>query len=542
MDQEIEQRLLIRLNDHLANHVGLNFAPDRLTDFRNKLKAVSKEFGMEPVDCANWLLSSALTEEQIHTLSYHLTIGETYFFRDPKAFEVLEDEVLAKLIRQRRNSSKYLRIWSAGCCTGEEPYSIAIMLKRMLPDIQSWRISILGTDINPQFLKKAQRGIYEPWSFRITSPEVKNRFFTHVKGKYEIIEDVKQMVQFAQLNLIDEKTPNGIMLSSIDIIFCRNVLIYFHPDQTARVWDRLHGALSDDGTVVSTPFELSSVPAKLFTRLQHKGAVLFTKRSASADSKDEERTISALTSPGAFEIAAWRPIGASPTTLNPTDLRPTNSNPLAPTLEQLINRQPLIGFQDSRELHESKELQKAKASTKSPSPAAEIDVANHAKQLFESKQYQQCISFLLPLCSTEDLDAGLAHLLSRAYSNHGDLAGALRWVDRSIAKEKLNHSAYLTKANILQAQGNIQEALTALRQALFLDPKCVIAEFQMATVLLQIGKLQESRKRLQGALTLLSQYNVEEVVPETEDLTAGALAQIIKSLLERAASRLSGGQ
>jgi len=515
MDQEIEQRLLIRLNDHLVNHVGLNFAPDRLTDFRNKLKAVSKEFGMEPVDCANWLLSSALTEEQIHTLSNHLTIGETYFFRDPKAFEVLEDEVLAKLIRQRRNSSKYLRIWSAGCCTGEEPYSIAIMLKRMLPDIQSWRISILGTDINPQFLKKAQRGIYEPWSFRITSPEVKNRFFTHVKGKYEIIEDVKQMVQFAQLNLIDEKIPNGITLSSIDIIFCRNVLIYFHPDQVARVWDRLHGALSDDGTVVSTPFELSSVPAKLFTRLPHKGAVLFTKRSSSGDSKDEERT-------------------------------PTNSNALAPTPEQLINRQPLIGFQDSRELQGSKELQKAKAVTKSPapapSPAVEIDVANQAKQLFESKQYQQCISFLLPLCSTEDFDAGLAHLLSRAYSNHGDLANALRWVDRFIAKEKLNHSAYLTRATILQAQGNIQEALTALRQALFLDPKCVIAEFQMASVLLHIGKLQESRKRLQGALTLLSQYNVEEVVPETEDLTAGALVQIIKSLLEQAASRLSGGQ
>jgi chemotaxis protein methyltransferase CheR len=100
MTREIEHSLLVRLNDHLADHIGLSFARDRLSDFKRRVVAAAKEFGMEPVDCVNWLLSAPLTKEQIHTLSYHLTIGETYFFRDPKAFEILEDQILAALIRQ----------------------------------------------------------------------------------------------------------------------------------------------------------------------------------------------------------------------------------------------------------------------------------------------------------------------------------------------------------------------------------------------------------------------------------------------------------
>src|SRR5271168_3123718 len=278
MTREIEPRLLLQLNDHLAGHIGLSFPPDRLSEFTRKIKAAAKEFGMEPADCVNWLLSSPLTKEQIHTLSYHLTIGETYFFRDPRAFEILEDEVLTKLIRLRRDTGKYLRLWSAGCCTGEEPYSIAMLLARMLDDLQSWRISILGTDINSNFLKKAQRGIYEPWSFRVVSPEIKVRYFRHIKGKYELNPAIKKMVHFERMNLADGRPPEGLLLSSMDIIFCRNVLMYFPKDQAVRVFGRLHNALADGGVMVSTPFELSYVPEHLFERLPHKGAVLLKKR------------------------------------------------------------------------------------------------------------------------------------------------------------------------------------------------------------------------------------------------------------------------
>ena len=506
MTREIEHTLLVRLNDHLADHIGLSFAPDHFSDFRGKVKAASKEFGMEPVDCVNWLLSSPLTEEQIHTLSYHLTIGETYFFREAKVFEVLEDDVLTKLIRHRRNTTKYLRIWSAGCCTGEEPYSIAMMLTRILPDIQSWRISILGTDINPQFLKKAQRGVYEPWSFRVTAPAMKERFFTQTKGKYHIDPAIKQMVHFAQMNLVSPQTPHGIMLSSFDIVFCRNVLMYFDRAQAARVSNRLYESLADKGVLVSTPFEVSAIPDKLFERLPFKGAVLLEKRSNLLEHFKEESSQSPLPSPYA-QLATPAPAEAPET---------------FPRLAAGAAAEPKAVLSES--------------TAEVALITAEIDVARQAKSLLDADLHADCISLLLPLCSQKSSDAALTHLLSHAYSNQGALSEALRWVDRSIETDKLNHLAYFTRATILQAQGKAKEALASLRQALFLDPEFVVAEFQMASLLLQLGKLQEARKRFRGALVLLSQYNGDDLVPEAAGLTVSVLSQIIESLLKESAT------
>jgi len=512
MTREIEPRLLLQLNDHLAGHIGLSFPPDRLSEFTRKIKAAAKEFGMEPADCVNWLLSSPLTKEQIHTLSYHLTIGETYFFRDPRAFEILEDEVLTKLIRLRRDTGKYLRLWSAGCCTGEEPYSIAMLLARMLDDLQSWRISILGTDINSNFLKKAQRGIYEPWSFRVVSPEIKVRYFRHIKGKYELNPAIKKMVHFERMNLADGRPPEGLLLSSMDIIFCRNVLMYFHKDQAVRVFGRLHNALADGGVMVSTPFELSYVPEHLFERLPHKGAVLLKKRPIrdslqSAPSVEETDMCQADHGKRIYKERTYHVYVPASTH---------------------ISYPPAI----AAEIPQPKE----------PLPAAATpDTTHHAKQLFDAGRYQECVSYLLPVCSKQEAVPSLTYLLARACCNRGQLDDALKWIEKTIEIDRLNHCAYFTRATILEAQGKTQESLASLRQAIFLDPDFVIAEFYMASLLLRLGKLQESRRRFRGTLSLLAQYNEEEIVPESEGILVGHLAQIIESLLKQTTERSSKG-
>jgi len=99
-------------------------------------------------------------------LASHLTIGETYFFRDSGTFQALEEHILPELIRQRRGKNQQFRIWSAACATGEEPYSVAILLQKLIVNLDGWNISILATDINPQAIKKARLGIYNNWSFR----------------------------------------------------------------------------------------------------------------------------------------------------------------------------------------------------------------------------------------------------------------------------------------------------------------------------------------------------------------------------------------
>ncbi len=112
MNQEVDNALLLRLNDHFAVHIGLHLPHNRLPDFKRNLKAAAKEFNMEPHECAEWLLNSKfLTKNQIAVLAYHFTIGETYFFRDPKVWEVLEDDILWDLVRRRRSEgNKFLRL------------------------------------------------------------------------------------------------------------------------------------------------------------------------------------------------------------------------------------------------------------------------------------------------------------------------------------------------------------------------------------------------------------------------------------------------
>ena len=157
----LPEALLTQAGEFISGCMGLYFPKARRKDLERGLRSVAPEFGFEdPEACIRWLISSTLSKSQIEVLAGHFTVGETYFFRDKRTFAFLEEKGLPELIELRRTTGKYLRIWSAGCCTGEEPYSLAILLHKILGDAKDWNITILATDINPVFLKKASAGIY----------------------------------------------------------------------------------------------------------------------------------------------------------------------------------------------------------------------------------------------------------------------------------------------------------------------------------------------------------------------------------------------
>jgi chemotaxis protein methyltransferase CheR len=132
--------------------MGLHFPIARRSDLERGLHTAARQAGHRHVEkYVEWLLSTPLSKLQIEELAGHLTIGETYFFRNPEQFTLLEQQVLPELIRQKQNDEKRLRIWCAGCSTGEEPYSVAISLRRVIPDIANWKITILATDLNGRF-------------------------------------------------------------------------------------------------------------------------------------------------------------------------------------------------------------------------------------------------------------------------------------------------------------------------------------------------------------------------------------------------------
>ncbi len=178
-ENRLPEALLAQAGEFISDLMGLYFPKARRKDLERGLCAASLELGFEnPEACTRWLLSSTLNKSQLEVLAGHLTVGETYFFRDKRTFAFLEEKCLPELIELRRTTGKYLRIWSAGCCTGEEPYSLAILLHKIMGDTKDWNISILATDINPAFLRKASTGIYGEWSFP-RHPRVGQRKILH---------------------------------------------------------------------------------------------------------------------------------------------------------------------------------------------------------------------------------------------------------------------------------------------------------------------------------------------------------------------------
>jgi chemotaxis protein methyltransferase CheR len=283
MNEDISDVLLGRFSSFVADRTGLFFPGERSGTIRKCIISASREFGFkDPETCINWFLSSGASKSAVEILASHLTVGETYFFRESKTFSFLSDHILNDLIYSRRKKEKYLRIWSAGCCTGEEPYSVAILLSTLIPDIKDWNIHILATDINPGFLKKAASGTYGDWSFRDSPPWVKEIYFTTTKhGRFEIIPDIRRMVCFNYHNLAEDSYPSLINnTNAMDLILCRNVLMYFSPEKQRKVIKNLHDCLVDDGFLVVGSCEASSELFSGFDKEFFEGGVFYKKGSS----------------------------------------------------------------------------------------------------------------------------------------------------------------------------------------------------------------------------------------------------------------------
>lgn len=193
--------------------------------------------------------------------------GETFFFRDSGQFTLLKEQILPALIL-RRKAARTLRIWSAGCSTGEEAYSLAILVDQLLPDRQDWDISILGTDINCRSLQHAQQGRYGQWAFRKVDTDLQQRYFTQTGHQWVLNESIRKMAMFRQCNLVaDTFSSSSLGNDYFDLILCRNVFVYFHTDAIGHVMKKMAESLMSDGYFLTGHGEL---PAQTVGVLQAK--------------------------------------------------------------------------------------------------------------------------------------------------------------------------------------------------------------------------------------------------------------------------------
>jgi len=275
------------LCEMLSMRLGLHFPPERWPDLLRRLAPAAAELGYRTLqDSLHGLLAKPLGQRELEVLGRHLTVGETYFFRDPEIFAALEQQLLPELIRHRRNTTRRIRIWSIGCSSGEEAYSIAIAVANMLPDLDQWNVSIQATDINLHALALAREGVYGNWSFRAPLPPASQRWFSSPRaGHRAVAPRIKSLVNFSYLNLMDDHCPAvEINANAMDLIFCRNVLMYFHPQRVVEALERIGNSLLDGGWLVLSPVESALVTAPPL-RPRHLPGVLFYQKTETDDNR-----------------------------------------------------------------------------------------------------------------------------------------------------------------------------------------------------------------------------------------------------------------
>lgn len=284
MTRALDAELLAAVSQSVEAQLGLHYPPERWTDLERGLQGAAAELGFECVEtCARELVLAKLGRAQVDALAAHLTIGETYFFRDPAVFEAMATQILPALTQEQRGRAKRLRIWSAGCCSGEEPYSIAIALRQAIPDLQDWQVTILATDLNPRFLHKAKAGVYGQWSFRGVPDATRDAWFRRTpEGRFEIQPAIRKMVTFACLNLVEDVYPAlANQTNAIDLIFCRNVLMYFSGEQLKKVVANLHRSLTEGGQLLVSATEASRELFGDFSPVEIPGIALYRKGAPS---------------------------------------------------------------------------------------------------------------------------------------------------------------------------------------------------------------------------------------------------------------------
>ncbi len=234
-----------------------------------------------------------------------LTVGETYFLRDTPQIQLLRQHILPTLINDKRRDNHHtLRLWSAGCATGEEAYTLAILLHELIPDRYLWDIRVLGTDINDAALEVAQSGRYRDWSFRNTSPTIRKKHFITIHHTtpiiYEIHPDIRQMVNFRHHNLVSD--PPGMY----DVVICRNVIIYFTHSQAKSVEQQLAKSLDTWGWLLLGSAETLQHTRRQYLVRHFDDALAFQKLGIEQQAVPSNRSSAAFPTP-APHITAFNP-------------------------------------------------------------------------------------------------------------------------------------------------------------------------------------------------------------------------------------------
>lgn len=464
----IAEKSLNAFAKYIEDNLGLSYPLQARQDLDNKIHGIVKAFGFTNAEeCIEWIINSPITTQKIDILSKQLSIGETYFFRDAGIFDALRKQVLPEIINRNQQNYRKLNIWSTACSTGEEPYSLAILLYELIPNIKDWQINIIGSDINAHFLEIAKAGIYKPWSFRDVPLEMKRYFIPLDKRHSEIRPEIKRMVHFHYYNLVEDgvSVREKFHIADFDLIMCNNVLIYFSEKTIKEVVTKLTHYLSTDGWMVVSAIEVPHIHHEKLKYITFKNATFFKKTQEPP----------------------------------PKPLEPIKEAKYAE-----VYPPPSV-------------VAKPKA----------IDVM----KLYEKGEYQQVVKILEQLSTDQKLvDAKDIFILAESYANLGQTDKAKYWCAKGLHIDRVDPALHFLHAFILQQEGDINKAIAALQKVLFLDPQFALGHFELGNLMLKLHRKTDALKYYRNTLQILETLTPHALVKGSSGLDAEKLIAIVTQL------------
>lgn len=468
----------------IAQRTGIVLHDHQLPNLRDTIRQGCGRFGFS--GCIQFLQSLEASHgptAELEFLIAGVTVGESYFFRDSEQIALLRDSLLPQLIAAKRDAGDLsLRIWSAGCSMGQEIYTIALLLHELIPDISSWRLHLLGTDINTGSVSSAIHGRYSEWSFRATPPALRERWFTRVGAEYDLRPEVRQMVKFSYLNLTADVFPSILgETNALDIILCRNVFIYLDREVICRIMAQFAECLNTDGVLMmgaSDPVDMQCAGLEW----QHDGQAAYFRK----------RAITAAREPA----------------------------PVLPPLSLPATTLPPVGGAVADD---------ARAFVPKPGHSAgESSVVLKMRQ----GDWSGVVALVDEISRQGEESSMLQQMKAQALANMGraDLAHAACL--SSLRLDPVNKHTYLIQALILGELGRTRDKEEALRKALYLDHSFLEAHYELGILRIYAGRLESGIKSLENALKLAQEGNPQRPLHNASGMTYQRFAQVLQGEIE----------
>lgn len=275
---KISELEFTQLRDFIYEQAGIYIAENRKYLLENRLANRLKELNLKDFgEYYYYLQYDSGKKAELNKLFEVITTNETSFFRNPPQLKVFETKVLPQVLDElRKKRSKRLRIWSAGCSTGEEPYTLAMIISEVLgSELSSWNIKITANDLSERVLRSARKGEYSEYALRTTPKEIISKYFDNDGKIFKVKPELKKMIAFGQINLSDRVQVKRVERS--EIVFCRNVIIYFDDAMKKKVINAFYDNLVPGGNLIIGHSESLHNITRAFKPVHHPGAIIYQK-------------------------------------------------------------------------------------------------------------------------------------------------------------------------------------------------------------------------------------------------------------------------